>query len=195
MKKIIIYCLILSAVIFGFILAANKSKLRTVASEENSEPAEFSSLTEGQKNKWRLVKTLKFQKKESSIELLTDKLQMICEVSSLIELKFIALNLSVAGSQPSITHTFSCNQIMMKPDQVTLATPVSEFIKMNTIKKVLLDDSSQLTSNLLYSDEAFPNLWRLSEIKISGTYNFTINQYEIEKALSTDFDFEITSVK
>ncbi|MFZ3229059.1 MAG: hypothetical protein WA160_02550 [Pseudobdellovibrio sp.] len=194
MKKILLAFMIVDLIFVGLVLTISKQKSRTVASDEVTDPAEISTFTEGQKNKWHLVKTFQFQKSAESLEFTTDKLQMICETSSLIELHYFAQNVAIAGVSPTISHIFSCDPIRKNSSQTSLQTSLSDFKKMHQ-QKVLTLDGSELRASQVYADEEFPQKWKLAEIKISGANNFTVNQFEIEKTLSKFFDFEVTSAK
>lgn len=192
MKKILVLFILLDLVFVGVILILNKQPERSISSVSNEE---IPGLTEGQQNKWRLIKSFHFQKTAASIEFQTDLLQMICDSSSLIELRYLAQNIAIAGEPPSISHVFSCFELKKDLSQTTLSTPLDDFKLMHQQKKLKLPQS-ELTSNQIYPSEEFPTDWKLAEIKVNGIYTFTINQFEIEKVLQTSFGFSIpTSVE
>lgn len=180
----------------GLVLMTSNSQFknkRSTASDSNG-ATQTSDLTEGQKNKWALVETFQFQMTPDWIYFTTDKLQTICDTSTLIELKFSAQNIAIAGVQPSIKHIYSCDEIKKDLSTKTLSTNISDFKKVRT-EKVMILVGSELRSSQLYSDEELPNDWRLTDIKISGPSTFTINEFEIEKTLLKHFDFEIISAR
>ena len=192
MKKFLILFILLDFAFVGVILTINSAPTRNISTVTTSET---SGLTEGQQNKWHLIKGFHFQKKSESIELQTDQLQMICDTSSLVELRFLAQNVAIGGESPSISHIFSCIELKKNLSQSVLSTSLVDFKLMHQQKKLQLQQS-ELTSNQIYASEEFPTLWKLAEIKISGDSTFTINQYEIEKVLQDSFFFEIpTSVE
>lgn len=192
MKKLLVLFVIIDFIFIGLVIKLNMpNPSRVISSTDDS----FDNLTEGQKNKLNLIKTLNFEINEADVSLKTDKLQMICETTGLIELKFLALNVAYAGIQPAISHIYSCEKIKQDQNQTQLITPFSEFKKMHQLKKLELN-GSQLIANQVYPDEEFPTNWQLVEINISGTNTFSINKYEIEKVLSEIFKFQVpTSVK
>ena len=132
MKKLLALFVIIDFIFIGLIIKLNTNPSRVIASTDSS----FDSLTEGQKNKWNLIKTLSFKITEDDVLLETDMLQMICETSSLIELKFLALNVAYAGSQPTISHTFTCEKIRNNQTKTQLITPFSAIKKMHKLKMI-----------------------------------------------------------
>ena len=192
MKKLLALFVIIDFIFIGLIIKLNTtSPTRMITSTDSS----MDDLTDGQKNKWTLIKTFNFEITEDAVSLKTDMLQMICETSSLIEFKYLAQNVAFAGSQPAISHTFSCEKIKEDQNQTKLITPFSALKKMHNLKSLELG-GSQLRSSQVYSDEEFPLSWQLDEIKISGENTFSISKYEIEKVLSEFYKFEIpTSAK
>lgn len=178
----------------GLVLTLSRHNDRSIASVDDSETSQLDNLSEGQKNKFYLVKTFDFKNDGTQIQFITDKLQMICETSSLITLTFYAQNVAIAGTQPTITNTFSCDEVKKDLSRISLITTVADFKKMHE-QKVLTLIGSELRASQIYSDEDFPSQWRLAEIKITGPNTFTVNQFEIEKTLMKNFDFGITSAK
>ena len=193
MKKLFTLFIIIDFVFIGLVLTLSSKNSRMIATD-NSLNSDLSELTEGQKNKWLLVKTFRFENNYNDLVFSSDKLQMICETSSLIQLHYSAQNIAIAGNQPQVIHSFSCDKIKKDQSQFTLTTPISEFLQIHQ-KKITQLDGSELRASSLYSDEELPKQWKLSEIKITGPNTFTINEFEIEKVLLKDFIFEITSAK
>lgn len=192
MKKMLLLFLILDFVFVGTVMTLTQSKKRTVASID--EPT-LDGLSEGQKNKWQLIQSFKFQMTAESIELQTDKLQMICDITSMIELRFMALNVAFDGMPPLITHTYSCAELKKNQSLKTLSTSIANFQLMHQQKSVTSNES-QLTRAHIYSSEEFPKSWQLAEIKITGISNFTITDLEIQKVLQQSFNFNLaTSAK
>lgn len=189
MKKFLVLFLVLDFVFVGLILTIASRKSREIASVPATSIDDLSS---GQKNKWNLVESLLFQKTTSRVSLDCSKLQLICDTSSLIELRFQAQNRAFSGRAPLISHTYSCEQIKKDQTQTSLTTEISDLRKMQNLK--LLDlPSSQLRASDLYSTEEFPQNWRLIEVKISGPFTFVINEFEIAKVLNQNFDFTIST--
>ncbi len=186
MKKLLALFVILDFIFIGLIFKFNTSApTRAISSAQD-----FDDFSEGQKNKWNLIKTLQFKSTDEDFFLQTDMLQMICETSSLIQLQFSAQNVAFAGAQPTISHVFSCDTIRKNQSQSKLITAFSTFKKMHGLK-ILALEGSELRSSQVYPDEEFPLQWQLVEINISGANTFSINKFEIEKVLLTSFQFEI----
>lgn len=194
MKKLLFIFMIVDFVFVGVILTLSHRTHRNIASTEDQAAADLPDLTEGQKNKWQLVKTFQLDITPSELVFSTDKLQMICESSTSIELRYLAQNIATGGESPVISHIFSCSEIRKKQNQSQLVTKLSDFKLLQT-KKLLVLDGSQMAAKHVYSDEEFPMQWRLSEVTITGPYTFTINQFEIQKTLLKNFDFDLTSAK
>lgn len=198
-KKMLLIFMILDFVFIGLVLTISNTNSRSITAtrstaSDNSDANQTDSLTEGQKNKWALVETFQLKVTADTIEFTTDKLQIICDTSSLIELRFSAQNMAIAGVQPAISHIYSCDDIKKDLSRTTLITNVSDFKKLRT-EKVITLDGSELRASQIYSDEDFPNDWRLTDIKVSGPNTFTVNEFEIEKTLLKNFDFEIISAR
>jgi len=194
MKKMLLIFMLLDFAFVGLVLyVAQNDNRRSVASANLAGSDQPEGLTEGQKNKWQLVRTFQFDFDGKQIQFSTDKLQVICEVSSLIELRFLAQNVAVAGQAPTISAVFSCDSIRKNQSQISLNILIDDFKKMHE-QKVLTLDGYELRAYGIYHDEPMPTSWRLAEVKISGTYNFIINEYEIEKTLMKNFDFEIATI-
>ncbi|MBC7421526.1 MAG: hypothetical protein H7328_12435 [Bdellovibrio sp.] len=190
MRKWLILFVIVDFIFVGLVLRISMQQERQIASVESE-----SNLSAGQQNKFELVKSLHFKADSQQLVLQTEKLQMICETSSLIEVKYRAVNVAYAGAQPTITHTFSCVEIKKDLSLTTLQTNMSDFISMQKNKKLNLN-VSQMTAAQVYSDEDFPSDWQVSEITVTGPSTFTINQFEIEKVhANNSFSFTITSVR
>lgn len=189
MKKLLIIFVLLDFIFVGLVLHYSQRPSRTVSSTRSTE---FEDLTEGQKNKWQLVETFRFDATDSQLQFSTDKLQMICETSTLIELRYFAQNVAYAGTHPAVKHTFSCDAIKKDQSIVTLVTPLDLFRQIHKLKRADLE-TSQMMATQLFSDEELPQQWRLAEVYIAGENVFTINEYEIEKVLGRSLDFEITT--
>ncbi len=196
MKKLLTLFVILDIIFVGLILQVlSKPKLqnieRNVATTDTpAKESIYDNLTAGQKNKWQLIETFKFEITASSVALRTDKLQMICETSTSIELQFSAQNIAVAGTPPIISHTYFCDSIGEDQARNTLLTALVDFRKIQQQKKISLV-GSELKGQQIYSDEEFPSRWKLTAVAVRGPNNFTINEYEIEKVLAASFDFEL----
>ncbi len=193
MKKLLILFVALDLIFVGLILKViTSAPSRTISSVDDRT---YKDLTEGQKNKWDLVKTLNFEVLTDSVVLTTDKLQMICDTSTLIELRFTAQNVAFAGSAPTVLHTYSCESIRKDQTLSSLQTAFADFRNLHQSKKVERN-SSQLAGLNIFADEEFPTNWRLTAVHIMGPNTFTINEHEIHTVLTTSFDFAIpTSVK
>ena len=192
MKKFLILFMLLDFIFVGVILTLKTGPSRNISSVST---AEIPGLTEGQQNKWRLIQSFHFKKNVDSLDLETDQLQVICDTSSLIELRFFAQNIAIDGEPPSISHVYSCFEIKKDQNKIKLSTSLADFRLMHQQKKLHLQQS-ELASNQIYASEEFPTDWKLAEIKINGASTFTINQFEIEKVLHTSFGFQIpTSVE
>lgn len=188
MKKWLLLFVIIDFVFVGLVLKFSTESERQVASSEN-----FSDFTDGQLRKLELVKSLNLSISEDSLNFSSDKLQMICETSESIELKYFAQKIAVAGSAPTISHLFSCAEVKKDLSRSTLQTSLVQFKLMHKKHELSLADSSMKASEV-YSDEDFPEEWRLSEVIISGPSTFTINQYELDKVFDDHrFEFSIST--
>jgi hypothetical protein len=186
MKKWLILFVIVDFIFVGLILKLSTENQRKIASSENAEYADF---TDGQKRKYDLVQSLNFNMNEQSLTLSTNQLQLICDTSSLIELKFTALNVVYAGTYPTISHTFSCEKIKADLSQTELKTSLKDFIAMHKNKRLPSSGESEIKAFQVYADEDFPTEWQLSEMVIAGAANFTITLAELNK-VHTDHRFE-----
>ncbi len=193
MKKLLALFVVLDFIFVGLILKViSSTPSRTISSVDDST---YNQLTEGQKTKWDLVKTLKFEISSEAVSLITDNLQMICDTSALIELQFSAQNVAIAGAAPMVSHTFSCDSIRKDQAANSLHTTFSDFKNIQQTKKIDLS-TSRLAGFNIYTDEELPVKWKLTAVRISGPSTFTINEFEIEKVLMTAFEFDLpTSVK
>ena len=188
MKKFLLLFILLDFVFVGIVLTISKPKNRSISSLDQPDAT---GLSEGQRNKWNLIETFKFQTTQTTIELETDKLQMICETSSLIELRFLAQNTAIDGMQPTISHVYSCDALKKDLSLTKLTTFITDFKSLHHQKTLTLA-ASEMKASQIYSTEEFPSLWKLAEIKISGPSSFTINEFEIKKVLQRSFDFNIS---
>ncbi|OFZ31730.1 MAG: hypothetical protein A2622_03935 [Bdellovibrionales bacterium RIFCSPHIGHO2_01_FULL_40_29] len=188
MKKFLFLFVVLDFVFVALIIKWTTTPGRMIASTEQSF---YSDLTDGQKNKWDLIETFQFDSNSNHLEFSTNKLQMICETSSLIELQYAAQNVAFAGQRPTITHIFSCENIRKNQDQSILLTLTSDFTKIHKTKKITYPDS-QLVGSQLYADEEFPTHWKLAEVRVKGPNTFTINEFEIEKVHGHALEFSIS---
>ncbi len=188
MKKLLILFVVLDFIFVGLILKViSSTPSRTISSVDDST---YNQLTDGQKTKWDLVKTLKFEISSEAVSLITDNLQMICDTSALIELQFSAQNVAFAGAAPMVSHTFSCDSIRKDQAANSLHTTFSDFKNIQQTKKIDLG-TSRLAGFNIYTDEKLPLRWRLTAVRISGPSTFTINEFEIEKVLMTAFEFNL----
>ncbi len=185
MKKWLILFVVVDFIFVGLVLKVSTQNERRIASVTTDE------LTKGQQQKFDLVKSFQFTATNEQLVLQSDKLQMICDSSSLIEVKYSAMNVAYAGQQPTISHVFSCAHIKIDQSLNTLTTSIESFKSMHKNKQLSLN-ASVLTAAQVYSDEDFPTEWKVSEISITGTSTFIINQFEIDKAHTIDaFNFKI----
>ena len=192
MKILLVLFVLLDFIFVGVILSLRPQTTRNISSIPSNE---ISGLSEGQRNKWHLIQSFHFRQNPTSLDLQTDQLQIICDTSSLVELRFYAQNTAIAGESPTISHVFSCFELKKDLSQTKLSTSLVDFRLMHQQKKLQVQQS-ELTSNQIYASEEFPTEWKLAEINISGPSTFTINQFEIEKVLHNSFLFQIpTSVE
>jgi hypothetical protein len=189
MKKWLILFAVIDFMFVGLVLKYSSSNERAIASLDSE-----TELTSGQKNKMELVQSFQLDATDTMISFVSDHLQMICDTSSMIELKFQAINVAYAGEQPTIIHTYSCQEIKKDLSRQSLVTQMADFKSMQHSKKLNLG-TDILTAEQIYSDETFPESWKLTELKISGPSTFTINQFEIEKIHASAFEFKVISVK
>lgn len=195
MKKWLMLFVMIDFVFVGLVLKYSNQPNRQIASVENSDGAsDQNEMTDGQKSKLALTQSFQLNLSQLVISVTSDKLQMICETSSIIELKFEALNVAYAGAKPTIQHDFSCANIKKDLSTRSLETKIDDFKSMRKNKKIDLAGSSLLASQV-YSDEEFPEQWKLTEINITGPATFSINRYELEHVHAANFEFTITSVK
>lgn len=188
MKKWLILFLLVDFVFVGLVLKISTTKERRIATAGDE-------LTEGQQQKVDLVKSFHFNATNDELILHSDKLQMICDTSTSIEVKYMAVNVAYAGSQPTIVHAFSCAEIRKLQSLTTLSTSLENFKSMHENKQLSLASGS-LTASQVYRDEDFPRDWKVAEISIIGDSSFTINQFEIDKTHASDaFSFAVTSEK
>jgi hypothetical protein len=188
MKKWLLLFVLLDFVFVGLVLKLSSENQRNLANY--SDPF-YSDLTDGQKNKYNFVKSLLLQVTNEQITLKTDRLQALCQVASLIEVEFKALNVAYAGEHPTISHTYSCEEIKKDLSMTELSTSTKDFFSLQTQKKI---PERQMASALLYSDEEFPLDWCLYQLRVSGESHFTITREELEKVQSDHrFDFKLAS--
>lgn len=186
MKKFLILFVILDFIFVGIILKISTEQQRQVASVSDD-----SELTEGQQQKLELMKSFVFNKTESEVVLRTNMLQAACATYATIELKFKAQGLAFSGEPPSITHSFSCEEIKKDnslDSMISLIADLKSLRNQPAIKKQI----SLLRAFAIFSDEELPNEWRLSEIRFGGTESFSISEVEINKVLGEDtFKFSL----
>ena len=97
MKKLLALFVVLDFIFVGLILKFTPSQQTRMVSSVND--SAYNELTEGQKNKWHLVETLKFQISSTEITLETDKLQMI-EKRMTLEGRLNRLNSKIQKQYP-----------------------------------------------------------------------------------------------
>ena len=193
MKKWLFLFVVIDLVFVALVLQlANRNDSRNIASDSNH-PGLSQRFTEGQQRKLNLVQSLQFSVDSEKIILMTNLLQALCETSSLIETHFTALNVAVAGGSPTLIHTFSCEAIRQNQAQNTLETKISDLTSAALRQNKNLDlGVSQLRTENLYSDEEFPEDWRLASIKIIGPSSFSISNAELDLAHDArDFEFQL----
>ena len=190
MKKWLVLFVIIDFIFVGLVLRISTQNEVFISRNPSSD-----ELTPGQKQKFELVQSFQFTADRDQLLLQSEKLQLICENSSLIKLTYVAVNIAIAGIQPSIEHSFSCAEIKKDQNVSALKTNLVDFQAMHVNQKLSLN-GSMMAATQVYRDEDFPTDWKLSEITITGPSNFTINQFEIEKAHDEkDFSFTITSLR
>lgn len=191
MKKWLVLFAIVDLIFVGLVLKISTPNKRNIASHE--EEAFYAELTEGQKNKYDFVKSFEFIANTEELTLSTDRLQALCQTQSMIELKFKAVNVAYAGSHPSISHIYSCENIRKDVSTMALSTSVADFKALHTTALLRLEDS-ELRARQVYSDEDFPEDWILSDMIVTGEMNFTVNTAEMEKVHPDHrFEFKLTT--
>lgn len=187
----------LDMLFIGLVLTILPSKNRNIASIEDSSALNNlpDDLTEGQKNKWLLVKSFQFKVTSSNVEIKTELLQSLCDVSTLIEFVYSAENIAYAGIHPSLHHLISCNELKKNLSINSILTELDYFAIARQKPVFEPKVGQQIRAFKIYDDEPLPKQWSLSEIKITGQNNFKINSAEIEKATNQQVKFDITSSK
>lgn len=191
MKKLLLAFFIIDLAFIGLVLHLVPSSGRHIASvDETSAP---DNLTEGQKNKWLLVKSFQIDITDTRLVLKTELLQSLCDVSSVIELVYLAENVVYSGTHPTVHHAFSCSEIKKDMSKNTLVTDF-DLIKRSHNENIFnLDGGEQVRAYSLYDNEPFPKDWALSEIQVSGQSHFKINSAELNEVLNKDLKFTISS--
>ena len=190
MKKWLILFVIVDFVFVGLVLKLSTENQRNVAAFDDPF---YKDLTEGQKNKYDFVQSLKFSMDTENLTLTTDRLQALCQLASTIELKFVAGSVAYAGGHPTITHTYSCANIKKNLSTSSLQTPIKSFVAIQKEKKINLGES-EMQASLVYSDDEFPADWALTELVVTGEEsNFTVTAAELDK-VHTDHRFEFNVV-
>lgn len=186
MKKWLILFILVDFVFIGLVLRLSTENQRHMASFDDSF---YKELSAGQKIKYDFVESLNFSMDDEDLTLSTNRLQSLCLSASLIEIKFVAANVAYAGGRPTISHTYSCENIKKDSAAINLKTPIKEFVSIHKAKKIKLAES-EMSSTLVYSDEDFPADWLLSELIVSGEEShFTVTTAELEK-VHPDHRFE-----
>lgn len=188
MKKWLIFFAIVDFIFVGLVLRLSTSNQRRIANEADTF---YLELTEGQKGKYDFVRSFQFSNDGQNLTLKTDRLQALCQTNSLVELKFKAINVAYAGSHPSISHIFSCENIRKDLSLSKLNTAWQDFLSLHKTQNVKLADS-ELKSSQVYPGEEFPTEWALSEMIVTGELNFVVNSFELDKVYP-DNRFEFTT--
>ena len=193
MKKWLFLFVVIDLVFVALVLQlANRNDSRNIASD-NNHPGLSQRFTAGQQRKLNLVQSFRFSIDTEKIVLTSDLLQALCETASLVEVHFTALNVAVAGGSPTIIHTFSCEAIRQIQSQNTLETKISDLTSSTLRQNKILDlGVSRLRTENLYSDEEFPEDWRVFSIKIIGPSSFSISSAELDLAHDPHhFEFQL----
>lgn len=182
------------AIVIGFFgslgvsIFVNSTKNRTVATEN----IRAENLTETQKLKWSAVEQFQVRQTNESILIDIPHLVDLCENNQIIHFQFSAYEISIAGNHPALNYKISCAMALGKMQQ-HFEILFSDLFSLQQIKQKDIA-YGRLYSELVYSDESFPEKWNLTQISTEGLNAFVINQYEIQKVFGNNFEFELSSL-
>ncbi len=146
-------------------------------------------LTPTQKQKWSVVEKFSMRQTNESLLIEIPHAQDLCAENKNIIFKFSAYEISIAAENPNVQFSLSCAAILTQ-QQTHFEILFSDLISMPMVKEKKSRDGL-LKSNLLFSDQALPKRWNLSQILIVGFNGFEINQFEIQKVFGNNFEFEL----
>ncbi len=172
----------------GVSIFVNSTKNRTVATENSR----AENLTENQKLKWSAVEQFQVRQTNESIQIDVPHLVDLCENNQIIHFQFSAYEISIAGNHPTLNYKISCN-IALEKIQQHFEILFSDLLSLQQNKQIDIS-FGRLYSELIYSDENFPEKWSLTQISTEGLNAFVINQYEIQKVFGNNFEFELQSL-
>lgn len=158
-----------------------------------SDPSE-TGLTEGQRDKKKLIESLQFSTDPESLLLITEYLPNLCLTATELELVFAAKDFAVDGEAPTISHTFFCEKLGQSLADGRLRLEWSDFLGMHK-KHEASTENGELKSKLIFAQEKFPEAWFLREIQVRGTSNFSITEPEFTKILGRLFEFETPTIE
>jgi|GEM_PF-6944459 len=180
-----VFVLLLAAGIFLFLPWKPLLKpLRQMASD----PSE-AGLTEGQRDKKKLIESLHFSTDPESLLLTTEFLPNLCLTATELEVIFAAKDFAIDGEAPTISHIFFCEKLGQNLADGSLRVEWSDFLSMHKNNEAPTENG-ELKSKLIFAQEKFPARWYLSEIQVRGTSNFSVTEPEFTKILGQLFEFE-----
>lgn len=145
------------------------------------------NLTDKQAEKWTVVEKFNLRQNNEGLQIEIPHALDLCQDQESIHFVFKAYEIAFAGNNPRITYSLSCQTI--ESNMFNLLT-FKDFTAVND-KNPIRKNGSYLRSSQIYTDEAFPESWLLSEIQILGLNGFIINEYEIQKVFGQNFEFKI----
>jgi hypothetical protein len=169
----------------SFYFISERSPIRKIAESES----ENDHLSDGQKLKWSAIEQFSIRKTNESLFVDIPHIIDLCDQNKFLVFKFSAIEIMIAGENPSIELQISCQEALSSAkNQYEIL--FSDLVSLHELK-TKRTSHGLLSSSLIYSDEPLPMKWNLSEISILGTNAFTINRFEILKVFGQNFDFEL----
>jgi hypothetical protein len=189
MKKLLALFVLLDLVFVAMVLRLNAPTTsdRGLASSEE--------LSDGQRQKQDLIKSLTLTSSATDFTLRTEYLQSLCASYRNIALKFKAPNMAVSGTPPTFTSAFSCETIQQDSSTDSLKTLFSDFFAAQKKEQT----QGYVTAHAVFSDETLEPTWQLFEIEVSGgaepgAEHFSISEAELLLYLSqAQLSFQVTS--
>lgn len=181
------------AITIGFVftligyLLAEKNTTHQIGRQIAHENLNSVELSEGQKLKWATTEQFMVKQTNESIMLDIPHISDLCTENQTITFQFSAYEISIAGENPKLQYTISCE---LASEQTHFEVLFSDLISLQKLKELSRPDGT-LKSFLIYSDESLPERWNLTEIAIGGAHQFKINQFEIQKVFGHNFEFEL----
>lgn len=154
---------------------------------------EAEGLTEGQQLKWSITQQFNIRQTNESLLIDVPHIAELCASNTFVQFIFRAYEVTSAGENPSITYSLSC-QVMTEAHATQTELFFSDLADIHKTKEKTLDRNgikTNLRSHLLYSDEPLPAAWMLGSIQVQGQNGFVINQFEIQKVFSQNFQFRL----